>query len=109
MMVIKRLPIMDIECPTKKILTQGLSPSLKVKSQIIPDTVQQPYMEHPFCQKRGGRRPKKKKKNSEKIAKNSVSSCHLNLHSCHQMEMSQTSSEMNPEMARDTDDVARAR
>ena len=34
---------MDIECWTKKNLTQGLSPSLKVKSQIIPDTVWQLY------------------------------------------------------------------
>ena len=42
MTVIKRLPIMDIECWMKKNLTQGLSPSLKVKSQIIPDTVWQP-------------------------------------------------------------------
>ena len=39
---------MDIECrkKKKKSLTQGLSPSLKAKSQIIPDTVRQPYSGH---------------------------------------------------------------
>ena len=65
-------------------------------------------MEYHFCQKKSGRRPEKREKIQKKIAEISMSLHHSNLHSHHQMEMSQMSSEMNPETAIGTEDVARA-